>query len=241
MPRFKTTRLGRRKGFGLFCWGRTFRHRGTSADRGVLKQIFRRRCYSLHRYKRGSEVRELYKTIIEAGKLPLIVDAGANIGASVVWFARQFPDAQIAAFEPDPNNFSLLEINTAGLNVELHHAAVSSRDGRVNLSDPGLGEWGYQTELSDAGAIRSVGLNDFILGKIQQGFRPLIVKIDIEGAEGELFTGKTDWLAECPLLIMELHDWLLPRAGTSQPFLRTIAAVDRDFVHAGENIFSFRN
>jgi hypothetical protein len=56
-----------------------------------------------------------------------------------------------------------------------------------------------------------------------------------------LFAQDTGWIAEFPILIIELHDWLFPKKGTSQNFLKAIAAHDRDFVYVGENIFSLRN
>jgi hypothetical protein len=37
---------------------------------------------------------------------------------------------------------------------------------------------------------------------------------------------------------VELHDWLLPKAGTSCSFLHCAGQHDRDFVVVGENIFS---
>jgi hypothetical protein len=43
------------------------------------------------------------------------------------------------------------------------------------------------------------------------------------------------------VLVIELHDWMLPRAANSGPFLREIAVRDRDFVYHGENIFSISN
>jgi hypothetical protein len=70
---------------------------------------------------------------------------------------------------------------------------------------------------------------------------PFIAKIDIEGGEAELFAAETGWVDQFPLLIVELHDWLLPRAGTSRSFLRCVAGLDRDFVYLGENVFSIAN
>jgi FkbM family methyltransferase len=215
-------------------------HRST-ADFGVLKQIFKKRDYALDRHRRGSDIVQEYERIGQAGRRALIVDAGANIGASAVWFSKAFPQAQIAAFEPDHENCQLLTRNTADLNVEVHHAAVSSADGFVDLADPGIGEWGYQTQVNASGSIKSVGLNHFVAQKMDAGFDPLIAKIDIEGAEGELFSQHTDWVSKFPLIIIELHDWLRPGQGTSHSFLRTIAPLNRDFVYSGENIFSFRN
>lgn len=241
MKQLTTTRISDRKGFSLFKKGRPFVHRGSTADFGVLKQIFKKRDYALDRHRRGPDIVREYERIMQAGRRALIVDAGANIGASAVWFGKAFPQAQIAAFEPDSENCQLLARNTADLNVEVHQAAVSSADGFVDLADPGIGEWGYQTQVNASGAIKSIGLNAFVGQKIDEGFEPLIAKIDIEGAEGELFSQQTDWVSKFPLIIIELHDWLRPGQGTSHSFLRTIAPLNRDFVYSGENIFSFRN
>jgi hypothetical protein len=51
----------------------------------------------------------------------------------------------------------------------------------------------------------------------------------------------TSWIDRFPLLVIELHDWLLPGQSTSRNFLREIALRDRDFVYRGENIFSIAN
>lgn len=67
---------------------------------------------------------------------------------------------------------------------------------------------------------------------------PFICKIDIEGAEQELFSANTQWITRFPIVIIELHDWLFPRSGSSANFLRAIAGTNRDFVVSGENIFS---
>eukprot|EP01037_Dinobryon_pediforme_P018822 gene18822-19135_t len=41
-----------------------------------------------------------YDAIISQGKIPLIIDAGSNIGASVVYFSKCFPEAHIIGIEP---------------------------------------------------------------------------------------------------------------------------------------------
>ena len=67
---------------------------------------------------------------------------------------------------------------------------------------------------------------------------PFICKIDIEGAEQELFSANTQWVERFPIVIIELHDWLFPARGSSANFLRAIAGMKRDFILSGENIFS---
>ncbi len=220
---------------------RDFLHRGTRADLGVLKQIFQDKDYSIDKLRRGGELVAKFNAITRAGKTPLVIDAGANIGASALWLSIAFPGAHTVCFEPESSNFELLKSNTTGLNVDLHEAAVGSVDGRVDLLDPGEGEWGYQTATNPGGAINLFSLDRVVTCKKALGYEPFIAKIDIEGGEGELFSGHTDWVNEFPLLIIELHDWLLPGKGTSANFLKTISQFDRDFVHIGENIFSIKN
>jgi len=219
---------------------RQFLHRDTVADRGVVDQIFINKDYSLDRLRRGVELENTYKSILESGKTPLIIDAGANIGASALWFASKFPGANIVCFEPEPENFSLLEKNSSGLTVELHLAAVGARDGMVNLFDPGEGEWGYRTEAAEAGSVNMLSMDRIVSEKISQGLIPFIAKIDIEGGEDNLFSENTSWVNEFPLIIIELHDWMLPKQRSSANFLRVISALNRDFVYIGENIFSIQ-
>jgi FkbM family methyltransferase len=220
---------------------RAFHHRGSQADLGAIRQIFTSQDYSLRRLARGAELLRIHDAIADAGRAPLIIDAGANIGASAVWFAVEHPKAQIVAFEPDQANYDLLRRNTEGLRVEAHRAAIGSRDGRVNVSDPGQGEWGYQTEISDTGACDMMAMSRVVEEKQAAGAVPFIAKIDIEGAERDLFQEPTAWVDRFPLLIVELHDWLLPRQRTSEPFLKCVSQRDRDFVYIGENVFSIRN
>jgi len=220
---------------------RAFYHRGVQADAKVIQQMFVNQEYSLRRLRRGSELLAGYKAVADAGRSPLIIDAGANIGASAVWFAIEYPKAQVVAFEPEEGNFGVLVKNADGLNIEPHRAAIGPRDGRVNVTDPGNGEWGYRTEISETGTCNMLSMSGAVERKVAGGSVPFIAKIDIEGAEHDLFQETTAWVDRFPLLIVELHDWLLPKQRTAQPFLRCVADRNRDFVYAGENVFSIRN
>ena len=220
---------------------RSFEHRGSPADLGVFEQIFVAQDYSLGRLRRGRELVQRYEAMLASGKTPIIVDAGANIGASVVYWGIHFPKAQILAIEPDKANFALLRKNTQGLNVILHEAAIGSIGGSASLSDPGEGEWGYRTARDDAGGLPILSMNSLLEGGVAANAAPFIAKIDIEGAEADLFAANTGWVQSFDLVIIELHDWMLPGQGTSRNFLKCIANLDRDFLHIGENIFSIRN
>jgi FkbM family methyltransferase len=179
------------------------------------------------------------------GRKPLIVDAGANIGTASIYFHGNMPDARIVAIEPARDNFELLSLNVDGLGFELLNSAVASSTGRARVIDPGRGQWAYRTETIGASEdspdwVPRVIINDIYRAHAAQAF-PFLVKIDIEGGERDLFSGNIEWVARTPLVIVELHDWLLPKAKTSQPFLQCIAALDRDFVYVGEDIYSIAN
>src|SRR5262245_53695786 len=216
---------------------RPFYHRGSRADKGVLTQIFSGEEYSFRRLKRQDELLSRFQQI----EKPLIIDGGANIGASAVWFAINYPRAHVVAFEPEPENFKFLSANTAGLNVDARKAAIGGVDGKASITDPGEGEWGYRTAPDAAGNCPMFSIAGVIDRKIVDGYDPFIVKIDIEGGEDCLFQEPTDWVDKIPVLIVELHDWLMPRQGTSRNFLKCVAKYDRDFIYIGENVFSLKN
>ena len=211
--------------------GRTLEHRGTEADIGVLHQVFWNLDYDLHKFKRFDAVQRLYESLAD----PLIIDAGANIGASAVWFAQNYPKAKVVAVEPESENYGLLVKNTAGLRVESIQGAIAARPGKIRLFDPGEGEWGYRTggDGPGLGEVPAMTVEQLTTGD------PFILKIDIEGGEADLFDSEV--FSRFPVLIIELHDWLLPKQGTSKSFLKWHAAQDRDFVFCGENVFSLSN
>ncbi|HUF09420.1 MAG TPA: hypothetical protein VMO47_08880, partial [Rhodothermales bacterium] len=68
---------------------------------------------------------------------------------------------------------------------------------------------------------------------------PFLIKIDIEGFEDDLFSNNTDWVDQFPLMIVELHDWMLPGARVSRHFLREVAKRDREFMHFDGYVISF--
>lgn len=221
---------------------RTFYYRPGTSDEGVIQQIFIQEDYALHRLRRFGDLIAYGQHKINSGLRPLIVDAGANIGASSVYFALKFPSATGVAIEPDINNFDLLQMNTHGLDFEPVLGGIASSSGFVDVIDVGEGSWGYRTGPISANptGVPATTINT-IYNNHCRGCFPFITKIDIEGAEKDLFSQNIEWIAETPLIIIELHDWLMPKGRTSSPFLQCISQQDRDFIHIGENIFSLSN
>ena len=76
-----------------------------------------------------------------------------------------------------------------------------------------------------------------ILGKFESTrYEPLICKIDIEGGESDLFSANDAWIDQFPLIIIELHDWLLPGTSNSKNFLSAISKRNFDIVYRGRHL-----
>jgi FkbM family methyltransferase len=215
---------------------RLFFFRPGSTDEWVIDQVFRHHQYAFDQWALTAEILDLVARRAAQGKKPLIIDAGANIGAAAVYFALKMPSARIVAIEPAADNFAVLERNTAGLDAELHLAALGT-PGRVRSVDLGLGAWGYRTERAQDGAdsVPVLSINQIYSAHAGEAF-PLIVKVDIEGDERGLFAQDTEWVRQTPVIFVEPHDWMLPKQSTVRNFLALMAGQERDILVQHENI-----
>lgn len=219
--------------------------RGNS-DLRVFEQVFVDNDYNLRRLRRWDEICRLYEQLAAAGT-PLILDLGANIGLASLYFAKNWPLARIVAVEPDARNYDAIRRNVAAYPmITPVRAAAASEDGAVKIANPDSDAWTFRTVAVAADsqeAIPALSVDSLIarFGPLSEGHRPFIAKIDIEGFEADLFAQNVAWIARFPVIIIELHDWMLPRQGTANNFLRAIAQHNRDFIHIGENVFSIAN
>jgi FkbM family methyltransferase len=213
----------------------TLRLRPDSTDVEIFSQIFLYAHYRTYDMARCAEIAAYYDSCAK----PLVLDLGANIGLSALYFAKNWPKATIVGVEPDQGNYTLFCQNTAGQeNIAPIRGAIASKHSYARIINPHESEWGYRTEINDRNSGGLVALSVAELLERHSDCQPFICKIDIEGAEQELFSANTQWLERFPIVIIELHDWLFPRSGNSGNFLRAIAGTNRDFILSGENIFS---
>lgn len=212
--------------------------RPLTSDWNVAVDVFARGDYELPGALHAARLEVHYRAILGRGETPIIVDCGANIGLSALWFAHRFPRAVIWAVEPEPDNFALLEINAAACPaIRPLRAGISDRATRLALANASGAPWAWQTTESPDGAIETVTVAD-LLARIPGG-APLIVKIDIEGYEVDLFRSATDWAAAVPLVVFEDHDWLFPGRGTFQAVMRRLLDTPRDYLRRGENTWAY--
>jgi FkbM family methyltransferase len=211
---------------------------GTS-DFEIMEQIFLRREYDVAEWPaHHAMIERAYAEILDAGKVPVIVDCGANIGFASIWFAQRFPHATVRAVEPEPGNFAMLRRNVAAYpNVTPIQAGISDRVTRVSLRNPQDEPWACQTEENENGSVETITVPNVLAASPNSV--PLIVKVDIEGYETSLFRSNTAWADETPLVVFEMHDWLFAWRGTGDATLRCLTQRPRDYLVRGENIFAF--
>lgn len=127
---------------------------------------------------------------------PKIIDCGANIGVSILYFKKLFPLSEIIAIEPNPTAFRLLEKNIRdnGIQgVKLLNCCVSDHEGiekfyfekggTNNLSGSIFEARGNEFEME----VESVKLSSVVNKEMFD-----LIKIDVEGAERQIFKDLTE-------------------------------------------------
>ncbi len=210
----------------IFCNSYYFRKfklegfRKDSSDKIIFRQIFITRDYSFR-----SKI-----------KPKLIIDAGANVGYSALWFANRYKDARIIAIEPESSNFKILKRNTRCIKrIVPTEGGLWSKDTFLKIVDDEVDPCGFQVEEvgpSDNSAIKAVTLNSILK---ESGCDKIdILKMDIEGSEKEVFSKNLEWMDRTNIIIIELHDWVFPN--TSGPFRSAINKDEWNITEKGENL-----
>jgi FkbM family methyltransferase len=200
----------------------TFRGR---TDQGVLS----------HLYKDGVR-------IVDSKSQPIrtILDCGANIGVETLRFRLHHPQAEIIAVEADPDNFALLEANCRdSARISAIHGAVWSKDTELYLhrSMDGNPECSSVGEAGGGPAVKGYSIDRL---RMLRGWSQIdILKLDIEGAEHELFSGSVDWLQRVSCLVFEVPDSDKP--GTLQLIFERLGGEQWNGMAIGENLVLLRH
>jgi len=157
-----------------------------------------------------------------------------------VYFTHRYPEAKVIAIEAEASNFSVLARNVQPYPAIVPvHAALWNRDGQISVGGPdpatgASGKWAFVTHEGGPGAkVRAVTMNTLMREMCIQVID--LAKIDIEGAEQEVFED-TRWLTAMGCLMIELHDRFRP--GCSE----AVESAMRGFVRSqrGETAFYVR-
>ncbi len=138
-------------------------------------------------------------------KKPLIIDCGAHIGMSILYFKQQYPDSTVLAFEPDSNNFELLQKNIIEWsfdNVKLFQNPVWNSNDEITFQASGAmgGKISGKSENSESNIrLKAVRLSEVLDKEVD------FLKIDIEGVEYEVIKDCKHKLHFVNNLFVEYH------------------------------------
>lgn len=138
---------------------------------------------------------------------PTIIDCGANVGVSVLYWKSLYPGCRVIAFEPDPQAFTALESNCRDFTgIELRNSAVWVAKGRIGFSAVGS-DGGHLSNLTQRESpvpklkVTAERLKDFLSEPVD------MLKIDIEGAEVEVLDDCCDVLKNVRYMFVEFHSF----------------------------------
>ena len=158
-------------------------------------------------------VEEYYRFESES-EVPFILDCGANIGTSCVYFKKQYPKARIIAFEANPKTAGILKENLRANNF--HDIEVIDKAVWINVEGVQMG-----IEEADASSIHkkdnkvkvgSIRFKDFLARFDQID----MLKIDIEGAELEVLKDCRTSLSHVKNLFVEFHSFIKEKQNLSE-------------------------
>lgn len=214
------------------------------ADVSTFFQIFVNREYDFTQYPQGRRIGERYRSILSSGRRPLIVDAGANVGLASTLLASMYPEARVVSVEPDAENFEMLTRNASPYSgIRCIQGAVSERSGKAILGNRRGGAAGYRLEGGGAGD-DGIEVDTYTMDQIiEMGDSDdiLIIKVDVEGEEKSIFRSAESWLPRTHLLIVEIHDWMLPGSGSSRTLFKALSNLPIEYVFRSQNLFAFND
>ena len=171
--------------------------------------------------------------IDEVSNPQFIIDAGANIGLTSLFYHKEYPSARIFAVEMEAGNYDLLKKNTAQIsNISAVNKALWSDSTPIYMTrstSKDSHSVGLQSEFSEL--VQTITILEIIdkfkLTSID------ILKMDIEGAEKEIFSkGVDSWLPMVKYLIVELHDRFL--SGCSMSLFNALSNYEYSMSVRGE-------
>jgi FkbM family methyltransferase len=182
-----------------------------------LRSHGRRPCHFRHRSSDASVITDVlvddaYACLLGVPDVRVVVDAGANIGATSVFLLEAYPDATLIALEPDPGSFEVLQRNLAHHGSRAHAMRAALWDEPAALAiDRGKFRdgraWTFQVRQSTGG---DVDVDSVTIPGILEAFHVPeidILKIDIERAERIVFQENARaWLGRVRVIAIELHD-----------------------------------
>ena len=131
-----------------------------------------------------------------------ILDLGAHIGLTSLYFTINYPNANIFSVEASQDNFEILKNNLKfSSRIMLLPYAVYDTDGEILFNEKGHS---YNYQVGNSGKpTQAVSVNTLMKKCNVEKFD--LIKIDIEGTENILLKNNNEWLAHTDNIIIEIH------------------------------------
>ncbi len=211
----------------------------------TVHEIFASEDYNLKKLSHWSNIYKIYSSILEKGKKPIIIDCGSNIGSSSKYFEKIFDQAFISMVEPDKINLEYSKKNISVNNKDFLNNVISCENKDFTFNNNFEDNRSYRVDDLGQNQIKGVTVEDIL--KLQdKNYEPFLIKIDIEGFEKNLFEKNYQWMDLFKVIIIEIHDWMLPNQSNSSNFINAMSesikkGVKRDLIISGENLISIKN
>ncbi|MHB1688186.1 MAG: FkbM family methyltransferase [Ignavibacteriaceae bacterium] len=191
----------------LFLLGKYFNHPRLKVELVSFLnfRIFAVDCLSFVFQFKEIFLQEVYKFDCEKSE-PVIIDCGANIGVSCLYFKKLHPNSKIKAFEADTYIAGLLKKNlemNGFQDIEIVSKAVWINNSGVEFGSDGA-DGGSVFNSSNKKLIPSIRLKDIIDQEKEVDF----LKIDIEGAETDVLADCDGSLLKAKRIFVEYHSWI---------------------------------
>jgi len=175
-----------------------------------------------------AQLRSMMQAIVRPGDT--VWDIGANVGFYTEMFADWVgAEGRVCAFEPAAACFAALSRRVASRrNVSLFSFALGAEDGSVPFgvaADPLATSHSFAQAPESADRVR-VARGDTLVATGETA-TPNVLKIDVEGFEGEVLTGAADLLRSGILraVFVEMHFDILEKRGQRQAPARIVDAL----------------
>jgi len=150
--------------------------------------------------------KEIYKFNSKTSK-PFILDCGANIGLSIIYFKKSYPDAEIIGFEPDKKLFDLITFNINSFSIKdvrLINKGLWNEATTLKFFSEGAdgGRVALEEDNENIVEINTVSLRDYLNKTVD------LLKIDIEGSEIVVLKDCKELLHNVKNLFIEYHSFV---------------------------------
>ena len=169
----------------------------------------------------------------------MFFDLGANIGTAGIYFLKKIaPNIKWLAFEPDPENFKLLRVNTILNDLEDRATLVNCGLGDKfdeltmyrNLSNPGgngiFNKWLPSERNAPTEKIKVIPLDSYLVENKIDAAEVKYIWIDTEGFEAQVLLGAKNFLTQnAPPIFMEFNPMPWNKTGYFDRFVALLKSV----------------